>query len=186
MRPGSNRCPNPATRADLVTPLHCLWLLALTAPGAGGWTRRALSTPPLRFIGEISYSIYCFDSPVIFLSAWTVVDKGVTYTALPLVAAPNGTLGYFVFPPWAIIPLLVVIVLVATAAHYGIERPSRELLNGRGCRLPSTQRASPEGIAGKGSAGAEPLITVSEDQTGAEKIDVASGSGGDHRINASG
>lgn len=112
------------------------------------------------------------------------MDKGVTYAAFPLVEAPNGTRGYFLFPPWAIIPLLAVIVLVATAAHYGIERPSRELLNGRGCRLPCTRHASPEGIAGKGSAGAEPLIAASEDQTGAEKIDISSGS--DHRINVSG
>lgn len=90
----------------------------------------------MRFLGEISYSIYCFHAPVIFLSAWAVVDRGVNYAALPLVKAPNGTMGYFVFPPWAIIPLLAVIILVATAVHYCIERPSRELLNGHGCRLP--------------------------------------------------
>lgn len=73
--------------------------------------------------------MYCFHSPVIFLSAWAVVNKGVNYAALPLVKAPNGIYGYFVFPPWAILPLLGVIVIVATAVHYAIEKPCRNFLN---------------------------------------------------------
>lgn len=79
-------------------------LALLLAPRAD-----VLTTPPLRFLGEISYSIYCFHAPVIFLSgerqaadqptlaspsphwhalaAWAIAGKGVNYDALPLVTA---------------------------------------------------------------------------------------------------
>ena len=75
-------------------------------------------------------SIYCFHAPILYLAGWTVRNGGVNSEAMPLVPAPQtGTVGYFVFPVWAALPLLVVVLLFASAAHMLIERPCRVVLN---------------------------------------------------------
>jgi peptidoglycan/LPS O-acetylase OafA/YrhL len=150
----------------LWTPVHALWLMALTSPACGGFTKRVFASAPFRFLGEISYSLYCFHAPVLFLAAWAVAGKGVNAAALPLVQDPaTGIIGYFFFPPWAILPLLVVIIIVAIAVYYSIERPSRQLLNGDACtwaagcccrraaRL-NTEGAASEPLAPRGNAAA--------------------------------
>ena len=115
----------------IVTPVHCVWLIALSSPDCSALSRRFLASPPLKFLGDISYCIYCIHAPILYLSAWAVRGRGVSYAALPLVLEPNtGISGSFCFPPWAILPLLVVIVGCASAAHFAVEKPSRKALAG--------------------------------------------------------
>lgn len=115
----------------VLTPVHCLWLIALTSGDCKALTRRIMASRPLKLLGEISYSIYCLHAPILYLAAWAVKGQGVTREALPLVLEPNtGIMGYFFFPPWAIVPIVVAVILpVAYAINVAFERPSRSWLN---------------------------------------------------------
>ena len=63
----------------LVTPLQCIWLLALSASDCTAMTKSFFASSPLKFLGEISCSIYCFHAPIMYLAAWAVRNKGVNY-----------------------------------------------------------------------------------------------------------
>jgi len=113
----------------IVGPLHAYWLIELTVPNSSSISKKLFLSPPLKFLGEISYSFYCLHAPILYLAGWTIKNQGVNYDALPLILEPNtGIHGLFVFPPWAFIPLLGVIIPIAAASNWFIEKPARKLL----------------------------------------------------------
>jgi peptidoglycan/LPS O-acetylase OafA/YrhL len=115
----------------VLPPFHALWLVMLCSPEAPlSYSKQIFSSKPFKFLGDISYSIYCLHAPILYLAGWAVINKGVNYEAMPAIPEPNtGIAGYWVFPPWAIIPLLVIIIAISAAAHYLVEKPAREYLN---------------------------------------------------------
>jgi len=116
-----------ATTAEYVlVPVYAYWVLGLTTANCGGYTRHILTSASAKFLGEISYSLYCIHAPILYYSAW-VVSGGVT----PYRTAQNATLqaALFIIPAWGVIPILVICTVVAAAVHYLVERPSRDFIN---------------------------------------------------------
>lgn len=106
----------------LILPVHCAWLYALSQPDCGGLTRAVLSSRPVQWLGEISYSIYCLHWPLMVWAVWAVQGWGT-----PL---QHGLLPYF--PAWAVLPLLGMVVAVSAVAHSWLEQPARAKLKGLG------------------------------------------------------
>ncbi len=118
--------------------VHCLWLLALSNPSCGGLTQKLLSTKPLRALGDISYSLYCFHFPTLNWFAWAVTAKGVSFEAVPSFTK-NGVNGWFIYSSgWPIAPALLVCMLVATVAHILLEKPARQVIKKRVTTDPTT------------------------------------------------
>jgi peptidoglycan/LPS O-acetylase OafA/YrhL len=108
--------------------LHALWLAGLTTPGAHGPTRRLLSARPLRWLGGVSYCVYCLHIPLLSWCAWAAAGKGISFEAVPWLSGARYLDGWHFFPRWAVLPLLAVVLLVAATAHYGVEVPARAAL----------------------------------------------------------
>jgi peptidoglycan/LPS O-acetylase OafA/YrhL len=91
----------------LVPIFHAAWIAALTQPAsvdkpgtsvALPWwalSRRALSSRPLKFLGDVSYSLYCVHWPVFNWCAWAVAAKGVNAQAVPVYEADGRAVYFF-------------------------------------------------------------------------------------------
>eukprot|EP00741_Cyanophora_paradoxa_P005993 tig00000955_g5811.t1 len=115
-----------------MVPVHCIWLLALSSPparGAGGPgpSARLLSSPPLRLLGRVSYSLYCLHMPAIEYLAIALALLGGG-AGLPGMREVGGTLGYFCFGPGAVLPLCAACGLLAWLAERSVEGPARRAL----------------------------------------------------------
>lgn len=95
--------------------------LVLGLSGERGAIARLLGAAPVAFLGTISYSIYLAHAPM--LAAW---QHAFTRDLPPLPAAARVAIA------WASI------LLVASASHYGLERPARRAI--AASRLPSRPR----------------------------------------------
>ena len=80
---------------------------------AGGPAARLLAAQPLIFVGDISYSIYMIQSPVIVL-----FDQGLRFAKISI----SGTT--------FVMLVIVAIVVIASATYHWIEKPCRGWLRG--------------------------------------------------------
>lgn len=84
----------------------------------GGWVRRALASPPMQFLGRISYGIYLWQ--VLVVGRW--VSSPFTSGGLPDAARYPGA--QFEVPFWSTLAwTLLVTVALATISFYLVERP---------------------------------------------------------------
>jgi peptidoglycan/LPS O-acetylase OafA/YrhL len=160
-------------------PIHALWIMALTHPDCRGPTRFLLSSPPARFLGDISYSLYCLHFPVISWCCWAVAGRGVSRDAVPSLRE-----SYFCLPAWAVVPILAVCILVAAAAFYLIEDPARRWITGRSKgRTPigtgADAASAGERAAGGGDDGELPvqIKTDAGEEVGSAALALAMGRG---------
>mmetsp|Transcript_7466 Transcript_7466/g.12453 ORF Transcript_7466/g.12453 Transcript_7466/m.12453 type:complete len:395 (+) Transcript_7466:166-1350(+) len=104
-----------------LVPLQALWLSALANPSCGGLTVALLTTRPVLFLGRISYTVYCLHWPLIIWIGWAF--KGI-------IPQRNlyGLVGWFAFPPLAIMPILLVVLCIAALVCWLIEEPSRRAI----------------------------------------------------------
>jgi peptidoglycan/LPS O-acetylase OafA/YrhL len=147
-------------------PVIALWILALAHPDCRGPTRAVLCTLPFRFLGDISYCLYCLHFPVISWCAWAVAGRGVSAAAVPSL----DIFYFFCFPVWAVIPLLAVCVLVATLAFYLVEEPARRWMTGR--KKGRQQAARPSAAAATGTAAAGATVEPGGGGDGSVVLDV--------------
>lgn len=107
--------------AEFILPLvHALWLWGLSTPGCSGPTQWILSSRPMRWLGDVSYALYCLHYPLFNWCAWAVAHAGISSSAVE----PDGDY-YRFFPSWGVIPIFLVCLAIATAAHILLERPAR-------------------------------------------------------------
>ncbi|KAJ3194792.1 hypothetical protein HK101_001911 [Irineochytrium annulatum] len=112
----------------LVAPLHALFLAVLTHPDAArGPTAMLLSSRPMKFLGDVSYALYCTHMPV-FGMFTLAMFKGVMPVMHKLSEAVSG---YFCFDVWMLGVAGPICVGAAALAFYGVEEPMRKYLNGR-------------------------------------------------------
>lgn len=98
--------------------LQVHWVVALTLAPPGGRVTAFLTLPPLRWLGDASYAVYCLHWPVIMWCGWAVVARGVRAEAMPLVPRGGGAIeGWYAFPGWAVPVLVAVCVAVGGAAE---------------------------------------------------------------------
>lgn len=116
-------------------------LMGLAASGpagaGGGWAKWALSAPPLRAAGQLSYALYATHWPVLFLCGWGARAGWAPLATLAGGALPKATMGgefglgvWQAFPSSAAPALLAVCVAAAAAAHVLVERPAGRWLRG--------------------------------------------------------
>jgi peptidoglycan/LPS O-acetylase OafA/YrhL len=143
----------------VLAPVYAWWILGLTTPGCGGYTRRVLVSAPAKFLGEISYSLYCIHAPILYYSAWAVSGAVTPYRV-----AQNATqqAALFIVPAWAILIILPICVIAATALHYLVERPSRGFIG----RLASERAAAPLADMENGMKGGQRGSSPSVDPAG--------------------
>jgi peptidoglycan/LPS O-acetylase OafA/YrhL len=85
------------------------------------FTYKLLCLSPLRQFGRMSYAYFILHWPVYQWCAWVVAAQGLTAEAVPT-RDGNGK-GWFFFS-WYWLPILLVLILcVASIAHYCFERP---------------------------------------------------------------
>jgi peptidoglycan/LPS O-acetylase OafA/YrhL len=93
----------------LLPVLGTVGLLACLAGGAPSLIRGTLETPPLRFIGKISYSLYLWHWPVFVLFRWTSgLDTPAEYGCALVLVFALATLSYYLIetPPRRLLPRL--------------------------------------------------------------------------------
>jgi peptidoglycan/LPS O-acetylase OafA/YrhL len=116
--------------AEFILPVvHTAWLSGLASPACGGATKRILSMPPLKLLGDVSYALYCLHFPVLQWAVYVVRHRGVSYSQVPLYH-PDLFDGYYAFPAWALAPLVAISLAVAELAHMLLERPARRRISG--------------------------------------------------------
>ena len=119
--------------AEFVLPwVYGYWIMYLTRPdSAPCFTTRILSISILRELGEYSYSLYCLHFPLFYYFSWAVATNpsGISYDVLPIKIWYFNIPGYWNFEPWAIIPILAILIIIASAAFYFIEDPIRKFIN---------------------------------------------------------
>ena len=119
------------------------WIRALVHPRAGASaSARLLSSHPLVQLGQLSYAVYTLHFPILQWAALAVkgwggaqmLDPGWQSSSIRKESSRHD--GWFVFPPWALLPLMALIFLIAAAFHIVLERPARAELTrpGRGAR----------------------------------------------------
>eukprot|EP00741_Cyanophora_paradoxa_P024258 tig00021759_g23425.t1 len=101
-------------------PAACLWFWALCDPLCAGPTRRLLVSRPLRFLGAVSYPLYCLHWPLLVLLAWAAAgsaspDRVVLYDF-------GGLKGWYFFPWWSLPLTTAACVAAAWAAHRLVEQ----------------------------------------------------------------
>lgn len=137
--------------AEFTLPLaQAVLLMALAHPGAGGPCKAVLRSPPLRYLGAISYSLYCLHWPLIVWAAWAAAGRGASAAAVPRVDI-NGLVAWWFFPPWAVAPVLGWCLAVAAVVHRFVEAPARATLRGGGGAL--RWRCCARGARGDGGGG---------------------------------
>ena len=101
--------------------LHAILFAALIVglTSRGGFAVRALSTTPIVYLGEISYSLYLVHSLVRSLVDRAAAKASVDATTPPVVALS-----------------MLLAVAAAALAYHGIELPGRRLLRGPGAGAP--------------------------------------------------
>lgn len=109
----------------ILPPLHAVWLMALASPTCNSYTKQALCSRPLKFLGQISYSLYLTHYTVIVYICWVVTRS------VPPMNQIWQLPGFYYLPEWYILPVLCVVIAVATAVHYLIERPARAAIIAR-------------------------------------------------------
>ncbi len=114
-----------------VTPVHALWIVALTSPDCRGPTRQFLLSKPLQALGTISYTTYCLHWPTLIWCAWAVAGNGVSASAVPRHQYPHSDVGWFYFRPQATPALLAVCLAVGAAMYYAVEKPARGFITRR-------------------------------------------------------
>lgn len=95
------------------------WLMALTAAPRGSAIAAALQLPPVRWLGDASYAIFCLHWPVVMLCGWALAGRGISADAMPLVRRAGGAVeGWFAFPAWAVPLLIAICVAVGGLAEW--------------------------------------------------------------------
>ncbi|KAJ3165515.1 hypothetical protein HDU88_004002 [Geranomyces variabilis] len=101
--------------------VHGVWIMCLTQAqkGPSYWV---LSSAPQKYLGMISYSLYCTHWPILQWAGFAVAG-GIW--KVPNRGAVNGTNLFLVFPNWATPILVVICMIVASLLHVVLERPAR-------------------------------------------------------------
>lgn len=81
----------PLAHNGLLAPLHALLIAGLAA--GGGWLARALSTRPLRELGEASFAVFLLHVPIY---AWVMMPLAPYLAPRPLAVRAAAYLGYLV------------------------------------------------------------------------------------------
>ena len=90
-------------------------------------TKWFLMLKPLKYLGDISYSLYCLHWPLINWLAWIIRHQGISNTAVPIYNV-YGLMVYFFYPGWSI-PLVVIFCIgCASIIHYILESPARKAI----------------------------------------------------------
>ena len=98
--------------------LYVIWLFALTqAPTSLSY--RVFTWTPFRRLGDYSFALYCLHFPVLHYYAWA--RYGGEYWG-------HKNRGGALLHSWEVFPCLVLLLAVAAAAYYLIERPCRTRL----------------------------------------------------------
>ena len=146
------------TMEFVVAPIQAVWVSALTAPLPTpiGPTRALFLTPPMRFLGNISYAMYASHWVVIIWCAWAVAggisaDLVPFYSRLDKVGSTFDD-GWYYFPAWAVVPILAVCIAFATGMWALVERPARQRISGAAAATKAAEQAS-----------FEPLLEVDDD-----------------------
>lgn len=116
----------------VLTPVLAAWLVSLASPECDSTTKRVLCAQPLRFLGSVSYSMYCIHTPVLLYCSWIA-----TWSVSPWRTVQNIP-GFFALPLWSVVPVTGLIVACAAVTRYAIEQPARELI-GRGEKQRKTE-----------------------------------------------
>ena len=110
----------------ILPPIHLLWMMALSMPACKGPTKWILTARISRWLGAVSYSLYCMHDPTLHWAKWAVVEGGIRASVAPL----RG-ISYFAFPLWSTGILAVVCLLVAALTYVLVEKPARQFLISR-------------------------------------------------------
>lgn len=86
-------------------------------------TKWFLTLKPCKYLGEISYSLYCLHWPLLNWLAWIVKHEGISNDAVP---STSGF--YFFFPSWSIPLIAVYCIVIASIFHYALESPARKAI----------------------------------------------------------
>ena len=136
----ADRTPFPASLAPCAA--TAVLLMLIRAGRVHPFLARALTQPPMRYLGRISYSLYLWHWPVFSLFRWTCGLAGpVAFVVAPALAlaAAAGSYRYVETPPRRALAkrqlspgIVLVVGLLAVGATAGIERnlwPLRSVLS---------------------------------------------------------
>ena len=104
------------------------WLLALMRSDGHCWTVRVLSSRALAYLGEISLSVYCLQWPVLQLYTWLAVGRLVHASKRDRdfhMGTDTFVEGPFALDPYQLLPVLCILVTIASLATTYLEAPAR-------------------------------------------------------------
>lgn len=115
-------------------------------------TRALLSSAPLRWLGSVSYALYCLHWPVLHWAGWAVAGS-ISAASVPLIYGSY----YWNFPGWAVPLLLAVCLVVAAIAHRLVEAPARKSIRKRSDAPASAAGAMGAAASTAAAAAAAPM-----------------------------
>eukprot|EP01006_Ploeotia_vitrea_P023840 TRINITY_DN56493_c0_g1_i1.p1 TRINITY_DN56493_c0_g1~~TRINITY_DN56493_c0_g1_i1.p1 ORF type:complete len:229 (-),score=104.88 TRINITY_DN56493_c0_g1_i1:331-1017(-) len=110
----------------MTLPLVVMWVQALTLKPSE-LMYSVLTSAPLKFLGSISYSVYCVHFPI--LRAYTVLVNNDLVKGD--VKREDAIVGYYALPYYHIVPVLAIVITVAFVVNRLIENPARRALVNR-------------------------------------------------------
>ena len=125
-----------------------------------------LTTRPVLFLGEISYSFYSIHAPVLWYLCWAVSGKVGEVIIIPNATAAQG---FFFLPSWSLPLDLLLVIAVAAPLHYVLEKPMRSSILVAAAKVKTEEQQPPPALPTTEEQGGERALVLLKSGDGGEQ-----------------